>query len=148
MYAIIVQKANDITSETEKTIDGFKTVATEIKERPNFDIKYNKPAEVQIATNNDKTQELLKEVAKINLEKEVDTSVKSLTKPQESISEISNKLQPEINKINEKYAEVNLNEINVTPQKTLQIKPEDEIVLFEPESFIAKAAENVFENYI
>ena len=156
------------TSETSAQ-ESVKSVAKEIKETPDFKISYDEPA-LPILREPDKTVEDVKQEVLAEVENNINTASAKTNDVERDIAQlveshlggnaptIESALNDMGNNINqaeviakeqkqvvEKYANVDLSEFNVE-KPVLHISESDEIVVFEPSNFIAKAEEKLAQD--
>ncbi len=114
--AIVEQEVTNNEAIAENEAESMKFVAEEVKEIPDFKITYenNKPAVSGLKENT--VQEV----------------------PSEINSEVTEVIETEPAKVVEKHADVNLEEFNIIPEKTLEVKEGDEVVALEQEALTEK----------
>lgn len=153
------------TTETS-TSESVKTVAKDVKETSEFKISYDEPSlpvlrkaeqiEENVIPQENISQNVEKTIENIKPQEQVQEDITKLVESHlggstQNIAQIVDNIEPavqkgdevkEIKKVNEKFANVDLNEFNVQ-KPVLEYRESDEIIVFEPNSFIERAEERL-----
>ncbi|MDE6138336.1 MAG: hypothetical protein K2F57_02565, partial [Candidatus Gastranaerophilales bacterium] len=133
----VEQKIQDLETEVSKEPESMKFVAEEVKETPDFKITYE---------NNEPAVSGLKDDPAVEVQNTNSSDENIETDAAEPV------------KVVEKHADVNLDEFNIIPQKTLEVKDDDEVValdtsvdeekLEEPEQQPEQKAEEIIKEVV
>lgn len=119
----VEQKTIEPSVEPEQVVsnepESMKFVAEEVKETPDFKITYDNKSPAIVEQKEQTVEDVTEVIAEENVQQAESEPVK----------------------IVEKHADVNLEEFNIIPQKTLEVKEGDEVIALEPETLAEKISE-------